>query len=63
MTQNLLVFAGAQYMNDEEAQAAGQNNMRHKHATHDLFNHIGAGKEAIWVSLTWTLFSFSPQPD
>lgn len=43
------VLAGAQYMTDDEAQSAGQNNMRHKHATHDLFNHIGAGKEAVWV--------------
>ena len=37
-------------MSDEEAVNAGENNMRHSHATHDLFNHIGAGKEAVWVS-------------
>jgi catalase len=39
---------GEQYMDDEAAVNAGENNMRHSHATHDLFNHIGAGKEAIW---------------
>jgi hypothetical protein len=36
-------------MDDEAAVNAGENNMRHSHATHDLFNHIGAGKEAVWV--------------
>jgi catalase len=39
---------GAQYMTDEEAVQAGETNMRHSHATHDLFNHIGSGKEAVW---------------
>lgn len=37
-------------MTDDEAQAAGEVNMRHSHATHDLFNHIGSGKEEVWVS-------------
>lgn len=39
---------GAKYMTDDEAVQAGENNMRHSHATHDLFNWIGAGKEATW---------------
>ena len=39
---------GAKYMTDDEAVQAGENNMRHSHATHDLFNWIGAGKEAVW---------------
>ena len=34
-----------------EAMVAGENNMRHVHATHDLYNHIGSGKSADWVSL------------
>ena len=25
--------------------------MRHVHATHDLYNHIGSGKTADWVSI------------
>ena len=36
-------------MTDDEAQMAGEKNMRHSHATHDLYNHIGSGKSANWV--------------
>ena len=36
-------------MSDDEAQMAGEKNMRHSHATHDLYNHIGSGKTANWV--------------
>lgn len=40
---------GPQYFKtDKDAQMAGENNMRHVHATHDLYNHIGSGKSADW---------------
>lgn len=45
-----ILRTGAKYMSDDEAVQAGENNMRHSHATHDLFNHIGSGKEEVWVS-------------
>lgn len=39
---------GTKFMSDEEAQQAGQFNMRHSHATHDLVNAIGDGKFPKW---------------
>ena len=35
-------------MTDEEAKAVGSSNMRHSHATHDLFNAIAAGDYPEW---------------
>jgi catalase len=35
--------AGSKFMTDEQAQAAGEKNMRHSHATHDLYNAIAGG--------------------
>jgi catalase len=39
---------GAKFMSDETAQLAGALNMRHSHATHDLFNAISAGEYPEW---------------
>lgn len=39
---------GAAFMTDEQAQQVGELNMRHSHATHDLYNHIAAGKFPEW---------------
>jgi catalase len=39
-------------MTDEEAMMAGEMNMRHSHATHDLFNAIASGDYPEW---TWTV--------
>ena len=40
----ILVMPGAQYMTDEDAKMVGEENMRHSHATHDLFNEIKEGR-------------------
>jgi len=39
---------GAEFMTDEQAQAAGEKNMRHSHATHDLYNSIVKGDYPEW---------------
>lgn len=51
-------------MNDDDAVQAGENNMRHSHATHDLFMHLGSGKEEVWVSKFCfvRLIEFLPMP-
>ncbi|KAK9819827.1 hypothetical protein WJX72_002822 [[Myrmecia] bisecta] len=36
--------AGTKFMTDDEAQSIGEFNMRHSHATHDLYNSIADGK-------------------
>jgi catalase len=48
----LVPGAGAKYMTDDEAVMAGEKNMRHSHATHDLFNAIASGDYPEW---TWTV--------
>ena len=37
-------------MTNEEAQSVGELNMRHSHATHDLYNRIRDGNPPEW---TW----------
>ena len=37
-------------MTDDEAVMAGEKNMRHSHATHDLYNAIASGDFPEW---TW----------
>lgn len=37
------VRAGAKFMTDDEAQSTGEFQMRHSHATHDLYNAIADG--------------------
>ncbi|KAK9814659.1 hypothetical protein WJX72_009344 [[Myrmecia] bisecta] len=39
---------GAEFLTDEDAKAVGEDNMRHSHATHDLFNAIQDGKYPEW---------------
>jgi catalase len=39
---------GAKYMTDDEAQQTGEFNMRHSHATHDLYNAIADGNYPVW---------------
>jgi catalase len=39
---------GADFMTDEQAQTVGMKNMRHSHATHDLFNSIAAEDYPEW---------------
>ena len=33
---------------DEEAKMVGEDNMRHSHATHDLYNAIDTGNFPTW---------------
>ena len=40
--------AGAKYLTDEEALMVGKDNMRHSHATHDLYNAIDEGNFPVW---------------
>ena len=40
---SITVFAGVKFMTDDEAQSTGEFQMRHSHATHDLFNAIADG--------------------
>ncbi len=40
--------AGAKYLTDEEALEVGKDNMRHSHATHDLYNAIDRGDFPEW---------------
>ena len=40
--------AGAKYLTDEEAMEVGKDNMRHSHATHDLYNAIDRGDFPVW---------------
>ncbi len=42
--------AGAKFLTNEEAQSVGELNMRHSHATHDLYNRIRDGNAPEW---TW----------
>lgn len=35
-------------MTDDEAQQTGEFNMRHSHATHDLYNAIADGNYPVW---------------
>ena len=35
-------------MTDEEAKMVGEDNMRHSHATHDLYNAIDEGNFPVW---------------
>lgn len=42
--------AGAKFLTNEEAQSVGELNMRHSHATHDLYNRIRDGNPPEW---TW----------
>ena len=42
--------AGAKFLTNEEAQMVGELNMRHSHATHDLYNRILEGNPPEW---TW----------
>eukprot|EP00884_Botryococcus_braunii_P020217 jgi/Botrbrau1/687/Bobra.160_2s0010.1 len=39
---------GAEFLDDEEAKMVGDMNMRHSHATHDLFNAIERGEYPEW---------------
>ena len=43
-------IAGAKFLTNEEAQMVGELNMRHSHATHDLYNRILEGNPPEW---TW----------
>ena len=43
-------IAGAKFLTNEEAQTVGELNMRHSHATHDLYNRILEGNPPEW---TW----------
>ena len=48
--------AGAKYLTDEEALMVGKDNMRHSHATHDLYNAIDEGNFPVWnfaVQVCW----------
>ena len=36
-------------MTDEDAKMVGEENMRHSHATHDLFNEIKEGRFPEWT--------------
>lgn len=40
---SITVLAGVKFMTDDEAQSTGEFQMRHSHATHDLFNAIADG--------------------
>ena len=42
------VGVGAKYLLDEEAMMVGKDNMRHSHATHDLYNAIDSGNFPTW---------------
>ena len=46
----LCCIAGAKFLTNEEAQMVGELNMRHSHATHDLYNRILEGNPPEW---TW----------
>lgn len=48
MDDGLPAAAGAKYLTDEEALAVGKDNMRHSHATHDLYNAIDRGEFPEW---------------
>lgn len=39
---------GAKYLLDDEAKMVGEDNMRHSHATHDLYNAIDSGNFPTW---------------
>ncbi len=41
---------GAKFLTDDEAVMVGEKNMRHSHATHDLYNAIANGDFPEW---TW----------
>ena len=45
-----IAYAGAKFLTNEEAQMVGELNMRHSHATHDLYNRIRDGNFPEW---TW----------
>ncbi|CAL5220763.1 g2827 [Coccomyxa viridis] len=47
---HVLPKEGAKFLTNEEAQSVGELNMRHSHATHDLYNRIRDGNPPEW---TW----------
>ena len=43
LTDSAICCPGTKFMTDDEAQSTGEFQMRHSHATHDLFNAIADG--------------------
>jgi Catalase len=59
--------AGAKFLTDDEAHKVGEYNMRHSHATHDLYNAIAKGDFPAWKFYIQTMspsqqldFDFDP---